>query len=118
MIKSYFRSLFVFVGLIVIFQILVLWVVHPRFINLVVTEWSDEQHFLETIRLFASGLTLDNLKHYEDMSGPLFHPSLSGFVSLVIYNRLRAGCYLTQSQFSKINSGIGTDYFRSMNPYL
>lgn len=71
MIKSYFRSLFVFVGLIVIFQILVLWVVHPRFINLVVTEWSDEQHFLETIRLFASGLTLDNLKHYEDMSGPL-----------------------------------------------
>jgi hypothetical protein len=63
--------LFVFVGLIVIFQILVLWVVHPRFINLVVTEWSDEQHFLETIRLFASGLTLDNLKHYEDMSGPL-----------------------------------------------
>ena len=46
-----------------------------------------------------------------------FIPPFRDLFSLVIYNRLRAGCYLTQSQFSKINSCIGTGCFQSMNPY-
>ena len=46
-----------------------------------------------------------------------FIPPFRDLFSLVIYNRLRTGCCLTQSQFSKINSCIGTGCFRSMNPY-
>ena len=33
--------------------------------------WGDERHFVETVRLFASAPTLETLRHYPEMSGPL-----------------------------------------------
>ena len=32
--------------------------------------WSDESHFVETVRLFGNQFTLDTLLHYEEMSMP------------------------------------------------
>src|SRR5437667_2479703 len=33
--------------------------------------WGDEAHFVQTIRRFADGITLDTLRHYPEMSTPL-----------------------------------------------
>ncbi len=33
--------------------------------------WGDEAHFVSTVRLFGEGLTLDKLRHYNEMSSPL-----------------------------------------------
>lgn len=33
--------------------------------------WGDEIHFVNTVRLFGEGLTLDKLRHYNEMSSPL-----------------------------------------------
>ena len=33
--------------------------------------WGDEVHFVRTVRLFGEGLTLDTLRHYNEMSPPL-----------------------------------------------
>ena len=33
--------------------------------------WGDEAHFIETIKQFGKGISIDTLKHYNEMSTPL-----------------------------------------------
>jgi hypothetical protein len=33
--------------------------------------WGDEEHFVETVNLFGQGVSIDTLKHYNEMSTPL-----------------------------------------------
>jgi len=33
--------------------------------------WGDEEHYLQTVRLFASGISVELLRTYEEMTTPL-----------------------------------------------
>ncbi len=94
--------------------------------------WGDEGHFVNTVRYFGTGLTIDKVRHYNEMSGPLpfmlyaAWGNLFGFdlntlrllsliLSLILYVTF---CYLlfliTQNEWSSI---VGT-VFLVLHPYM
>jgi 4-amino-4-deoxy-L-arabinose transferase-like glycosyltransferase len=65
-VRAYFKSLFAFLVFLLLFQSLVISVADLRR-----PYWGDEEHFVETIREFGEGITLERLKQYNEMSTPL-----------------------------------------------
>ncbi len=45
--------------------------------------WGDEEHFVETVRLFGAGLSVDLLRSYPEMSAPLTYLAYAGWGHLV-----------------------------------
>ena len=65
-VSNYTRSALIFFGLTVAFQLITVVVV-----DLKRPYWGDEEHFVDTINQFGEDLSLNRLRHYEEMSTPL-----------------------------------------------
>lgn len=63
---SYTRSMLMFMTAMIIFQIIVVIVA-----DLDRPYWGDEAHFVKTVNSFGEEISIDSLKHYEEMSTPL-----------------------------------------------
>ena len=63
---KYYRSLTAFVIFLILLQSVVISVA-----GLKRPHWGDEEHFVRTIRLFGEEISLNTLKHYNEMSTPL-----------------------------------------------
>lgn len=64
--NKYFRSLIAFVIFLILLQSVVISVA-----GLKRPHWGDEEHFVQTVRLFGEEISLNTLKHYNEMSTPL-----------------------------------------------
>jgi hypothetical protein len=64
--NNYFRSLIAFVIFLILLQSVVISVA-----GLKRPHWGDEEHFVQTVRLFGEEISLNTLKHYNEMSTPL-----------------------------------------------
>jgi len=73
----YFRSLIAFVIFLILLQSVVISVA-----GLKRPHWGDEEHFIETVRLFGEEISLNTLKHYNEMSTPL------PFVTYALWGRI------------------------------
>ncbi|MBI4690353.1 MAG: glycosyltransferase family 39 protein [Nitrospirae bacterium] len=65
--KKYYRSLCILIAFLIIFEGVVIY--YTDFLKR--PYWGDETHFVETIHRFGEGITIDLLKHYNEMNAPL-----------------------------------------------
>ncbi len=127
---SYRKSAALFLVFIVVFQLAVIVVgdiARPDW-----SHWGDEWHFQNTIKKFGNEISLNNLKHYEEMSTPLpflayamwgrvvgfdlFHLRiLSVIIALVTYVLFHRFLFVTLKNNTKAFLGAA---FLAVQPYM
>jgi hypothetical protein len=73
----YYRSLIAFVVFLILLQSVVIGVA-----DLKRPHWGDEDHFVQTVRLFGEEISLNTLRHYNEMSTPL------PFITYALWGRI------------------------------
>ncbi len=126
MIKSYEKSLVIFIAFILVLE------VSAGIFAFNKPPWGDEEHFVNTVRLFASNLDLETLRTYPEMSTPLpfiIYSFWGGITSLDL-NSLRILSiiiavatylifhYLLFSMTKKPLVSLAGAVFLSINPYM
>ena len=127
--NSYRKSLLIFLTFFILIELSVIVagsIVRPQW-----RLWHDEAHFYKTIQIFEHDISLDNLKHYQEMSTPLpfiiyalwgrlweadiFHLRILSFlialITCLVFHRI---LYLL---FNGTKAFWGT-VFLSINPYM
>ncbi|MEW6411526.1 MAG: hypothetical protein AB1483_03530 [Candidatus Zixiibacteriota bacterium] len=67
--KRYRRSLVLFLTFVILFELLV--ILAGNYFRSEWGHWGDEWHFQNTIKKFGAEISLETLRHYEEMSTPL-----------------------------------------------